>query len=245
MPSDIPADTLLSLTSKTTDVENPRRIRSFVKRAGRMTPSQEHAIEHYWARYGLELNQGPLEFSDIFGNDHPVIMEIGFGMGDSLSTMAATMPENNYIGIEVHRPGVGRLLNNLSTQELGNVRVFCDDAIEVMAQCIQDDSLAGVQLFFPDPWHKKKHNKRRIVQPRFAQDIRQKLCTGGVFHMATDWQPYAEHMMEVMEPAPGYSNQAGANQFSPQPEFRPSTKFQRRGEGKGHGVWDLMYKKEA
>ncbi len=234
MPSESPAD-----------VENPRRIRSFVKRAGRMTPSQEHALEHYWPRYGLQLSQGLLDFELLFGNNHPVIMEIGFGMGDSLSTMAATMPQNNYIGIEVHRPGVGRLLNNIATQELSNVRVFCDDAIEVMAQCIADGSLGAVQLFFPDPWHKKKHNKRRIVQPQFAQDIRQKLSVGGVFHMATDWQPYAEHMSEVMEPAEGYSNQAGASQYSAQPDYRPSTKFQRRGEGKGHGVWDLMYGKES
>jgi tRNA (guanine-N7-)-methyltransferase len=232
-------------TDTNLDIENPRRIKSFVKRAGRMTPSQEHALQHYWPKYGLSLDQGLLDFASLFGNDHPVIMEIGFGMGDSLSTMAATMPWNNYIGIEVHRPGVGRLLNNLATQELSNVRVFCDDAIEVMTQCINDGSLAGVQLFFPDPWHKKKHNKRRIVQPAFAQDIRKKLSHGGVFHMATDWQPYAEHMMEVMEPAAGYVNQAGANQYSPQPDFRPSTKFQRRGEGKGHGVWDLMYKKES
>lgn len=234
MPTDLPSN-----------IENPRRIRSFVKRAGRMTPSQEHALENYWGFYGLEVSQGLLNFTELFGNDHPVIMEIGFGMGDSLSTMAATMPENNYIGIEVHRPGVGRLLNNLATQELSNVRVFCDDAIDVMAQCIADESLTGVQLFFPDPWHKKKHNKRRIVQPKFAQDIRQKLSIEGVFHMATDWQPYAEHMMEVMEPAEGYSNRAGHEQYSPQPDFRPSTKFQRRGEGKGHGVWDLMYSKKA
>ena len=210
-----------------------------------MTPSQEHALEHYWPLYGLTLDKGPLNFTEIFGNDHPVIMEIGFGMGDSLSTMAATMPDNNYIGIEVHRPGVGRLLNNLATQDLGNVRVFCDDAIEVMAQCIADESLGGVQLFFPDPWHKKKHHKRRIVQSKFAQDIRQKLAPDGIFHMATDWQPYAEHMMEVMEPADGYSNLAGDEQYSPQPDFRASTKFQRRGEGKGHGVWDLMYQKHC
>lgn len=234
MPTDLPSN-----------IENPRRIRSFVKRAGRMTPSQEHALENYWGFYGLEVSQGLLNFTELFGNDHPVIMEIGFGMGDSLSTMAANVPENNYIGIEVHRPGVGRLLNNLATQELSNVRVFCDDAIDVMAQCIADESLTGVQLFFPDPWHKKKHNKRRIVQPKFAQDIRQKLSIEGVFHMATDWQPYAEHMMEVMEPAEGYSNKAGHEQYSPQPDFRPSTKFQRRGEGKGHGVWDLMYSKKS
>jgi tRNA (guanine-N7-)-methyltransferase len=169
-------------------------------------------------------------------------MEIGFGMGDSLITMAKTMPQNNYLGIEVHKPGVGRLLNNAQAEGLTNLRVFCDDAIEVMAQCIPDHSLGGVQLFFPDPWHKKKHNKRRIVQAKFAQDIRQKLGSGGVFHMATDWQPYAEHMMEVMEAATGYVNLAGAGQYSPQPDFRPITKFQKRGEGKGHGVWDLMYK---
>ena len=140
----------------TPDIENPRRIRSFVKRAGRMTPSQEHALEHYWPRYGLTLDKGPLDFAEIFGNDHPVIMEIGFGMGDSLSTMAATMPENNYIGIEVHRPGVGRLLNNLATQELSNVRVFCDDAIEVMEQCIKDGSLSGGAAIFSRPMAQKE-----------------------------------------------------------------------------------------
>lgn len=219
----------------------PRRIRSFVKRAGRMTPSQQQALDNLWPTYGLQLSAGKLDFVALFGNDNPVIMEIGFGMGDSLITMAQTMPENNYLGIEVHQPGVGRLLNNAHLVELTNLKVFADDAIEVMAQCIPDHSLAGVQLFFPDPWHKKKHNKRRIVQAKFAQDIRQKLVTGGIFHMATDWQPYAEHMLEVMEVAPGFRNQAGPGEYSPQPDFRPVTKFQKRGEGKGHGVWDLIY----
>ncbi|MDP6191026.1 MAG: tRNA (guanosine(46)-N7)-methyltransferase TrmB, partial [Gammaproteobacteria bacterium] len=208
--------------------EHPRRIRSFVKRAGRMTPGQQHALEHLWPAYGLEPSHGQLDLSAVFGNGNPVIMEIGFGMGDSLITMATTMPENNYLGIEVHQPGVGRLLNNAHSAGLTNLKVFCADAIEVMAQCIPDHSLAGVQLFFPDPWHKKKHNKRRIVQAKFAQDIRQKLAPGGIFHMATDWQPYAEHMLEIMEAAPGYHNQAGAGQFSPQPDFRPVTKFQKR-----------------
>jgi len=225
-------------------VDNPRRIRSFVQRSGRMTPSQQNALDQQWPNFGLELSDGWLDFRQLFGNDNPVIMEIGFGMGDSLITMAKTMPENNYLGIEVHKPGVGRLLNNAQTEGLTNLKVFCDDAIEVMAQCIPDHSLCGVQLFFPDPWHKKKHNKRRIVQAKFAQDILQKLAPNGIFHMATDWEPYAEHMMEVMEAAPGYSNLAGADQFSPQPDFRPVTKFQRRGEGKGHGVWDLMYKSQ-
>ena len=221
--------------------QHPRRIRSFVKRAGRMTPGQQHALEHLWPAYGLEPSHGMLDLSAVFGNHNPVIMEIGFGMGDSLITMAKTMPENNYLGIEVHQPGVGRLLNNAHSAGLANLKVFCADAIEVMAQCIPDHSLAGVQLFFPEPWHKKKHNKRRIVQAKFAQDIRQKLASAGTFHMATDWQPYAEHMLEIMEAAPGYHNQAGAGQYSPQPDFRPVTKFQKRGEGKGHGVWDLIY----
>ena len=220
-------------------------IRSFVIRSGRMTEAQRTGLDSHLDQWGLTLSEQVIDYAKAFGNQQPLVMEIGFGMGDSLSTMAATMPENNYIGIEVHRPGVGRLLNNLATQELSNVRIFCDDAIDVMAQCIADESLTGVQLFFPDPWHKKKHNKRRIVQPKFAQDIRQKLSIEGVFHMATDWQPYAEHMMEVMEPAEGYSNKAGHEQYSPQPDFRPSTKFQRRGEGKGHGVWDLMYSKKG
>ncbi|MDP6967593.1 MAG: tRNA (guanosine(46)-N7)-methyltransferase TrmB [Gammaproteobacteria bacterium] len=221
--------------------QHPRRIRSFVKRAGRMTPGQQHALENLWPVYGLELSHGQLDLAAVFGNHNPVIMEIGFGMGDSLITMAKTMPENNYLGIEVHQPGVGRLLNNAHSAHLTNLKVFCDDAIEVMAQCIPDHSLAGVQLFFPDPWHKKKHNKRRIVQSKFAQNIRQKLVPGGFFHMATDWQPYAEHMLEIMEAAPGYRNQAGTGHYSPQPDFRPVTKFQKRGEGKGHGVWDLIY----
>ncbi|MDP6164622.1 MAG: tRNA (guanosine(46)-N7)-methyltransferase TrmB [Gammaproteobacteria bacterium] len=223
-------------------IQHPRRIRSFVQRSGRMTPGQQNALEQQWPIYGLDLSVGLLNLQQLFGNNNPVIMEIGFGMGDSLITMAKTMPQNNYLGIEVHKPGVGRLLNNAQAEGLTNLRVFCDDAIEVMAQCIPDRSLGGVQLFFPDPWHKKKHNKRRIVQAQFAQDIRQKLGSGGVFHMATDWQPYAEHMMEVMEAATGYVNLAGAGQYSPQPDFRPITKFQKRGEGKGHGVWDLMYK---
>lgn len=223
------------------DTRLHRTIRSFVQRSGRMTPSQERGLQGLWPLYGLDLQMGMLDFTALFGNDKPVIMEIGFGMGDSLIAMAKAQPQQNYIGIEVHKPGVGRLLNNADNAKLANVKVFCDDAIEVMKQCIPDHSLAGVQLFFPDPWHKKKHHKRRIVQAGFVQDIAQKLTDKGVFHMATDWQPYAEHMLEVMEAAPNYVNIAGASQYSPQPDFRPVTKFQKRGEKKGHGVWDLMY----
>jgi len=220
-----------------------RRIRSFVVRAGRMTEGQQRAYDENWAEFGLELDAGLLDYEQLFGNTGSVTVEIGFGMGDSLIEMARRAPEKNFIGIEVHPPGVGRLLARAKEEGLTNIRVFCDDAIEVLAQCIPDGSLAGVQLFFPDPWHKKKHNKRRIVQPEFAQTIRNKLTIGGVFHMATDWEPYSEHMMEVMSAAEGYKNQAGDGQFSPQPDFRPVTKFQKRGEKLGHGVWDLMFER--
>lgn len=220
-----------------------RTVKSFVLRAGRMTEGQQKAMEGVWPEMGLELDRGMLDLAEEFGRDAPVVLEIGFGMGDSLVEMAKDQPEKNYIGIEVHRPGVGRLLSNAGKEGLSNIRVFCDDAIEVLAQCIPDGSLSTVQLFFPDPWHKKKHHKRRIVQAAFAETIRKKLKVGGVFHMATDWENYAEHMMEVMSAAPGYNNVAGDNQYSPQPEWRPVTKFQKRGERLGHGVWDLMFER--
>ncbi|WP_432696997.1 tRNA (guanosine(46)-N7)-methyltransferase TrmB [Marinobacterium sp. YM272] len=220
-----------------------RQVRSFVVRAGRMTEGQERALKENWPLYGLELSGGMLDFSGLFGDQRPVVLEIGFGMGDSLIEMARQAPEKGFIGIEVHPPGVGRLLSRVREEGLENIRVFCDDAIEVLAQCIPDNSLAGLQLFFPDPWPKKRHHKRRIVQPEFAQTIRKKLAVGGVFHMATDWENYAEHMMEVMSAAEGYRNVAGDGQYSPQPEWRPVTKFQRRGENLGHGVWDLMFER--
>lgn len=227
--------------------QNPhhRRIRSFVVRAGRMTEGQERAYQDNWAEFGLELSLGMLNFTELFGNEGEVIVEIGFGMGDSLIEMARRAPNKNFIGIEVHPPGVGRLLSRTKEEGISNIRVFCDDAIEVLAQCIPDGSLKGLQLFFPDPWHKKRHNKRRIVQPEFAQTLRAKLQIGGTFHMATDWEHYAEHMMEVMSAAPGYKNHAGEGQFSPQPDFRPVTKFQKRGEKLGHGVWDLIFERTA
>ncbi|MBN0985983.1 tRNA (guanosine(46)-N7)-methyltransferase TrmB [Amphritea pacifica] len=220
-----------------------RTVKSFVLRAGRMTEGQQKAMETQWPLMGLEPDSGMLDLAQVFGREAPVVLEIGFGMGDSLIEMAKAQPENNYIGIEVHRPGVGRLLSNAEKEGLTNIRVFCHDAIEVLANCIPDGSLSTLQLFFPDPWHKKKHHKRRIVQPAFAETIRKKLKVGGVFHMATDWENYAEHMMEVMSAAPGYRNVAGEGQYSPQPEWRPVTKFQKRGERLGHGVWDLMFER--
>jgi len=220
-----------------------RKVRSFVLRAGRMTEGQQRGLEDAWPHYGLALESGAIDLVEIFGRDAPVVLEIGFGMGDSLFAMAQAQPEKNYIGVEVHKPGVGRLLNNAHLAKIDNLKVYCDDAIEVLAQCIPDGSLDTVQLFFPDPWHKKKHHKRRIVQTAFAQSLRTKLKVGGVFHMATDWENYAEHMMEVMSVAEGYKNAEGEGKFAPQPDWRPDTKFQKRGERLGHGVWDLMFER--
>ncbi|MEH6811585.1 MAG: tRNA (guanosine(46)-N7)-methyltransferase TrmB [Motiliproteus sp.] len=229
----------------TEDNTKKRTIRTFVMRAGRMTPGQERALTEQWSTYGLEIENGVLDFEQLFGRTAPVVLEIGFGMGDSLKAMAEAEPEKNFIGIEVHRPGVGRLLNNITLACLNNVRIYKEDALEVLDRCVPDASLDCLQLFFADPWPKKKHHKRRMVQPDFAQQLRPKLKIGGCFHMATDWQPYAEHMMEVMSAAEGYDNAAGAGNYSPQPEHRPDTKFQRRGEKLGHGVWDLIFKRTA
>jgi len=231
------------ISDQGSEQKHMRSVKSFVLRAGRMTEGQQKAMDTVWPRMGLEAQNGLLNLTEVFGREAPVVLEIGFGMGDSLIEMAKDQPEKNYIGIEVHRPGVGRILSNAEKAGLKNIRVFCDDAIDVLAQCIPDESLDCIQLFFPDPWHKKRHHKRRIVQPEFAQTLRKKLKTGGVFHMATDWKNYAEHMMEVMSAAEGYQNVAGDGEYSPQPEWRPVTKFQKRGERLGHGVWDLMFEK--
>jgi tRNA (guanine-N7-)-methyltransferase len=212
-----------------------RKIRSFVRREGRMTPGQAHAFESY--------QKEMLDMQTLFGNNNPVALEIGFGMGASLVEQAKLYPNRNYIGIEVHRPGVGSLLVRMKELQVANIRVISHDAVEVLADMIPDHSLQLLQLFFPDPWHKKRHHKRRIVNQAFADLVRQKLVTSGHFHMATDWQNYAEHMLEVMVQASGWKNCSANNDFIPKPEDRPVTKFQRRGEGLGHGVWDLMFEK--
>lgn len=220
-----------------------RKVRSFVKREGRLTKGQAAAIEKCWSSMGLEHSQGLLDFSQVFGNDNGVVLEIGFGMGKSLVEMAKNAPHLNFIGIEVHRPGVGACLMEADEAGLTNLRVFEHDAVEVLADCIADGSLTTMQLFFPDPWHKKRHHKRRIVQPEFVESLRQKLKIGGVFHMATDWENYAEHMLEVMTAAPGYENISETQDYVPRPDNRPLTKFEQRGHRLGHGVWDLMFKR--
>ncbi|MBX2808817.1 MAG: tRNA (guanosine(46)-N7)-methyltransferase TrmB [Cellvibrionaceae bacterium] len=220
-----------------------KSIRSFVIRGGRITEAQKKAFDKDWDRYGLSLFEGALAAEKVFKQPGPLIVEVGFGMGDSLLTMAQQAPDANFIGIEVHPPGVGRLINNAAKCDLGNLRVYMADAVDVLNDCIADNSLHRFQLYFPDPWHKKKHHKRRIVQAPFVQLIRQKLRVGGVCHLATDWQPYADAMMAVMSDSEGFANQAGAQRFATRPTYRPETKFERRGERLGHGVWDLLFSK--
>lgn len=221
-----------------------RKIRSFVLREGRLTKGQQHALENYWSVYGIDYTPAALDLNTIFGRENPKVLEIGFGMGKSLVAMAHHAPELDFIGIEVHKPGVGACLAEAAAQNINNLKVFEHDAVEVLEFSIADNSLDTVQLFFPDPWHKKRHHKRRIVQPDFVQLLRRKLKIGGIFHMATDWQNYAEHMLEVMQSASGFINVSTEGNYVARPDHRPLTKFEQRGQKLGHGVWDLMFKKE-
>ncbi len=223
-----------------------RKIRSYVLREGRLTTGQERAFTDLWPRFGIDFRQGHLlDLADIFGNDHPVILEIGFGNGASLAQMAAEHPQQNYLGIEVHRPGVGRLLLDIEERGLTNLRVMRHDAVEVLDGGIEPQSLQGVYLFFPDPWHKKRHHKRRILQPSFILLLSKAIRSGGIFHAATDWEEYAHQMMDALSAVdPLFSNTAGPGNFSPRPDYRPVTKFERRGERLGHGVWDLIFRRK-
>lgn len=218
-----------------------RRIRSFVRRQGRLTKGQQQAIDLYWQQYGVDYQPEFIDLTKLFANDAPITVEIGFGMGHSLVAMAQANPQHNFLGIEVHLPGVGACLAAASEAKLTNLRVVCHDAVEVLQHCISDGSLQMVQLFFPDPWHKARHNKRRIVQSDFVQLIQQKLAIDGMLHMATDWQPYAEHMLAVMQDAYGFANLSPTADYVPRPSSRPETKFEKRGKRLGHGVWDLLF----
>jgi len=222
-----------------------RKVKSYIKREGRITKGQAQALENHWDDMGLNHKDGLINPASLFGNDNPVVLEIGFGMGKSLVEMAKNAPEKNFIGVEVHRPGVGACVALAVAEDVKNLKVYEHDAIEVLADCIAEQSLTTVQLFFPDPWHKKKHHKRRIVKPEFVEAIRQKLVVGGVFHMATDWENYAECMLEDMQSAPGYENLSDTNDYVPRPDSRPLTKFENRGQRLGHGVWDIQFKRQG
>jgi tRNA (guanine-N7-)-methyltransferase len=222
-----------------------RPIRSFVLRQGRLTTAQQKAFDNYWQDYGVDFNETLLDLPALFGRTAPVTLEIGFGNGDSLLEQAIAHAEWDFLGIEVHGPGVGHLLNRIHLENISNLRVIRHDAVEVLQHQIPDNSLDCVQLFFPDPWHKKKHQKRRILQKSFIEMIFKKLKTGGTFHMATDWQHYADHMLREMESADGFCNDAGKGCFSADKRERPLTKFEKRGLNLGHEVWDLVYRKTA
>jgi tRNA (guanine-N7-)-methyltransferase len=221
---------------------DPSRIRSFIRRQGRATAGQKLALESYWHKYCLSP-QLELDLTQAFGRQAPLIVEIGFGNGGSLAEMAAANPDLNYLGIEVHRPGVGHLLLLLEEREIKNVRIYHHDAIEILEQKIPDHSISGVHLFFPDPWQKRRHHKRRIVRPCFVELLIKKLMPGGYFHAATDWEHYAKDMLGILSAGQSLQNCSPNLQFCPRPDYRPLTKFENRGLGLGHGVWDLIFRK--
>jgi tRNA (guanine-N7-)-methyltransferase len=236
-----------------TATTGPRAIRSFVLRQGRFTPAQQRAFDELWPRFGLDFmpsekqppeSRGkPRDFDEVFGRSAPRVLEIGFGNGDALRFAASQDPARDYIGIEVHAPGVGRLLNALATDGTGHVRLYHHDAVEVLREEIAEGSLDEVRIYFPDPWHKKRHNKRRLIQSEFAALLVSRLRPGGRLHAATDWQDYAEQMWDVLDATPGLANRAGPRGRVPRPDWRPQTHFETRGQKLGHGVWDLVYDK--
>ena len=220
-----------------------RSIRSFVRREGRITPAQQRALKDLWPRYGVETSDVPLDYAVIFGRRAPMILEIGFGNGDALVAEAAAHPEYNYIGVEVHRPGIGNLLRNLESLEISNVRVMLADAKEVLAAQIPEASLSGVHLFFPDPWPKKRHHKRRLVQPDFTVLVMRKLVPGGYIHFATDWKDYAEHMVSVLSRTPGLVEVSGLDEFKAMMASRGQTRYEQRGRKLGNQIWDLVFQR--
>jgi tRNA (guanine-N7-)-methyltransferase len=221
-----------------------RPVRSFVLREGRMTAGQRRAYERLWPRFGLDPAEGEtLDPAQIFGNPRPTRLEIGFGNGEALVALATADPECNFLGVEMHRPGVGHLLLALERQGIDNLRVLRRDATELLHQALPAASLDGVYLFFPDPWPKQRHHKRRIVQPPFLADLARVLRPGGSLHMATDWEDYAQHMLTLLEAAREFDNTAGPGRYAPRPQQRPLTRFERRGRRLGHGIWDLVFRR--
>ena len=223
------------------DAPHARPIRSYVLRAGRMGPGQQRALDELGPRFVLPFAAQPLDFGLVFGRHAPVVLEIGFGMGDATARVAAAMPDTDFIGIEVHLPGVGALLKRIGEANLTNLRLVRHDAVEVLTQMIPADALAGVHLWFPDPWHKKRHHKRRLLQPEFVKQLVGHLQPGGYLHCATDWQPYAEQMLQVLSAEPRLQN--SAESYAARPAWRPQTKFEARGLKLGHGVWDLLFRR--
>jgi tRNA (guanine-N7-)-methyltransferase len=226
-----------------TEAARHRPVRSFVLREGRITPAQQRAFDAHWTRYGVDYAGMPRDLDALFGRRAPRVLEIGFGNGEALAHAAIHDTGRDYLGIEVHRPGVGRLMNALAAADAGNVRLYRHDAVEVLQHEIPAATLAEVRIWFPDPWPKKRHHKRRLVQPEFVDLVASRVAPGGLLHLATDWAEYAGHMREVMQAAPGWRNRAGADNYSERPPWRIETHFERRGLRLGHGVWDLIYER--
>jgi tRNA (guanine-N7-)-methyltransferase len=225
------------------DTHHPRSIRSFVIRAGRTTPGQQRALDLLWPKYGLEFARKPVDYRAVFGRSAPCALEIGFGNGENLLSLATARPECDFLGVEVHRPGVGRLMLSLEAQALANVRIICHDAVEVLASQIAADSLSEVMVLFPDPWPKKRHHKRRLIQRDFSQLLASRLKPDGLLRLATDWEPYAIEMLETLSGIPTLRNLASDDRFVPRPTERVVTRFERRGERLGHEVWDLAFRR--
>ena len=220
-----------------------RPMRSFVLRAGRMGPGQQRALETLGPRFLLPYRAEALDLPATFGRTAPCVLEIGFGMGGATAQVAAALPGTDFIGVEVHAPGVGALLKHIGEKNLQNLRLLQHDAVEVMNHMLPPASLAGVHIWFPDPWHKKRHNKRRLIQPGFIQQLVTRIAPGGYLHCATDWQDYAEQMLAVLAAEPGLQNSAEG--YAPRPDWRPLTKFENRGLKLGHGVWDLVFTRKS
>ncbi len=221
------------------EVPHPRVIRTFVRRAGRTTLGQARAFETLGPQFLLPFQDTPPDLAGLFGREAPVILEIGFGMGEATAHIAGLMPEKNFLCCEVHEPGVGALLKRIGENALGNIRILQHDALEVVDQMLPLESLAGIHIFFPDPWHKLRHNKRRLIQPPVVAKLAARLAPGAYLHCATDWEPYAQQMMTVLSAEPLLANTAP--DFAPRPAYRPLTKFENRGLRLGHGVWDLVF----
>lgn len=212
-------------------------------RGGRLTTAQQIALDELWPHYGIEHHETVLDYDDYFDRQADVVMEIGFGNGESTWRMAQNEPDINFIGVEVHEPGVGHLLMALDKNDVDNVRIAREDAVQFLRQRIPAGSLAGVRIYFPDPWPKKRHHKRRIIQPEFVRQLAICMTQGSILHLATDWQPYAEHMLEVMQPSPDFSNLSPTGDYCERPEWRPHTKYEQRGERLGHEVRDMLFER--
>ena len=222
-----------------------RPIRSFVLRAGRVTVAQERALAELWPSFGVDFDGRPLDLDALFGRRAPRCLEVGFGAGEVIGALAKARPETDHLGIEVHRAGVGRLLLHAQEEALANLRIIRHDAVEVLASSIADDSFDSILIFFPDPWHKKRHHKRRLLDTDFVDLLSAKLKTGGILRLATDWQDYAEQMLAVANAEPALESLSPEGSYVARPDFRPATRFERRGARLGHGVWDLAYRRRG